>query len=51
MRSCFDLLAGRKPLKVLEDGKGEVNVLGMVEHRVKNTCDVFTAIDKGTRAR
>jgi kinesin family protein 2/24 len=49
--NCYDLLAGRKPLKVLEDGKGEVNVIGMVEQRVKNTYDVLTAIDKGTRAR
>jgi len=38
--SLFDLLAGRKPLKVLEDGKGEVNVLGMCCLPVKSVPHV-----------
>lgn len=47
----FDLLAGRAKLKVLENGKQQVQVVGLTEKVVNCTEEVLTAIQTGNKAR
>ena len=47
----FDLLADKAKLRVLEDGKQQVQVVGLTETIVENVEDVFKIIQRGNTAR
>ncbi|VDK47792.1 unnamed protein product [Anisakis simplex] len=47
----FDLIANKSMLKVLEDGKGQVQIVGLQEVIVNNEQDVLDIIQKGTDIR
>eukprot|EP00041_Stephanoeca_diplocostata_P036379 m.1325256 g.1325256 ORF g.1325256 m.1325256 type:complete len:767 (-) comp24853_c0_seq26:4199-6499(-) len=47
----FDLLNGQKRLRVLEDGKQQVNIVGLAEQPVSNIRDVFELLKIGTDMR
>ncbi|XP_028314370.1 kinesin-like protein KIF2A isoform X3 [Gouania willdenowi] len=47
----FDLLNGKMKLKVLEDGKQQVNVVGLREKEVKCKEDVLKLIERGNSCR
>lgn len=47
----FDLLANKAKLRVLEDGKQEMNVVGLTEREVQNVDDVLKYIQIGNTAR
>ncbi|XP_072173308.1 kinesin-like protein KIF2A [Diadema setosum] len=47
----FDLLNGKAKLRVLEDGKQQVQVVGLQERAVKNTDDVLKLIASGNNVR
>ncbi|XP_076019747.1 kinesin-like protein KIF2A [Genypterus blacodes] len=47
----FDLLNGKAKLRVLEDGKQQVQVVGLQESEVKNTEDVLKLIKVGNGCR
>ncbi|CAI4226408.1 unnamed protein product [Auanema sp. JU1783] len=47
----FDLLNDKALLRVLEDGKKEVNVVGLKEEEVDNEEDVLDLIRRGTELR
>lgn len=47
----FDLLAKKKRLRVLEDGKQQVQVVGLTERVVSNVDDVIEQIQKGSLER
>ncbi|KAK7584317.1 hypothetical protein V9T40_005280 [Parthenolecanium corni] len=47
----FDLLADKAKLRVLEDGKQQVQVVGLTETIVENVEDVFRIIQQGNTAR
>lgn len=47
----FDLLNEQKRLRVLEDGKGQVNVVGLAERVVGGLKDVLALLKSGTEMR
>lgn len=47
----FDLLADKAKLRVLEDGKQQIQVVGLTETVVENVEDVFKIIQRGNTAR
>lgn len=47
----FDLLNGKAMLRVLEDAKKEVNIVGLKEEVVENETDVLRLIKTGTDVR
>ncbi|XP_059485969.1 kinesin-like protein KIF2A isoform X2 [Neocloeon triangulifer] len=47
----FDLLADKAKLRVLEDGKQEIKVVGLTEKVVHNVDDVLKLIQHGNNAR
>ncbi|CAB3387065.1 Hypothetical predicted protein [Cloeon dipterum] len=47
----FDLLANKAKLRVLEDGKQEIIVVGLTERVVQNVEDVLKLIQHGNNAR
>ncbi|EDQ87176.1 uncharacterized protein MONBRDRAFT_10310, partial [Monosiga brevicollis MX1] len=47
----FDLLNKQKRLRVLEDGKNKVQVVGLSEREVFNVSDVEQLLDQGSRCR
>lgn len=47
----FDLLNGQKRLRVLEDGKGQVNIVGLAENVVNGLKDVLKLLKEGTELR
>lgn len=47
----FDLLNGKQKLRVLEDAKGQVQVVGLSERRVDSTEDVLKLIQMGNNIR
>jgi len=47
----FDLLSGKAKLRVLEDGKQQVVVVGLTETEVDSVDDVLTLITKGNNQR
>lgn len=47
----FDLLNGQKRLRVLEDGKGQVNVVGLAENVTTSIKDVLKLLKEGTDLR
>lgn len=47
----FDLLNGQKRLRVLEDGKGQVNIVGLAEKVVVGIKDVLSLLKDGTEMR
>jgi len=47
----FDLLANKAKLRVLEDGKQEMNVVGLTERVVHDVEDVLKIIQHGNNAR
>jgi kinesin family protein 2/24 len=47
----FDLLANKAKLRVLEDGKQEMNVVGLTEREVHSVDDVLKYIQIGNVAR
>lgn len=47
----FDLLANKAKLRVLEDGKQQVQVVGLTEKVVTSVDEVLKLIQKGTLAR
>eukprot|EP00040_Diaphanoeca_grandis_P004947 m.30693 g.30693 ORF g.30693 m.30693 type:complete len:758 (+) comp16331_c0_seq1:119-2392(+) len=47
----FDLLNEQKRLRVLEDGKGQVNVVGLAERVVTGINDVLALLKSGTEMR
>lgn len=47
----FDLLAGKSKLRVLEDGKQQVVVVGLVEKAVDSVEDVLKLINLGNTVR
>ncbi|XP_066232224.1 kinesin-like protein KIF2C [Saccopteryx leptura] len=47
----FDLLNKKAKLRVLEDGKQQVQVLGLQEHPVNSADDVIKMIDMGSACR
>uniref|UniRef100_A0A7S3JTH3 Kinesin-like protein n=1 Tax=Aureoumbra lagunensis TaxID=44058 RepID=A0A7S3JTH3_9STRA len=48
---CLDLLQDRARLQVREDGKGEVNIIGLSKERVHSPEELLAAIDKGNKIR
>ena len=48
---CQDLLRDRARLQVREDGKGDVNVVGLAEEVVSDAAELLAAIDRGNRLR
>lgn len=47
----FDLLAGKEKLRVLEDGKQQVQVVGLTEKSVDSVDEVLKLIQLGNTAR
>ena len=47
----FDLLNGQKRLRVLEDGKQKVNIVGLNEEHVTCLEDVLGLLHAGTQLR
>eukprot|EP00759_Apiculatamorpha_spiralis_P004807 PhF_6_TR12907/c0_g1_i3/m.20340/K10393/KIF2_24, MCAK; kinesin family member 2/24 len=47
----FDLLAGRKPLRCLEDSKQNVNICGLTEHLVPDVGELMKVIEVGSGVR
>ncbi len=47
----FDLLSGKAKLRVLEDGKQQVQVVGLTERVVDCVEDVLKLIDHGNKIR
>ncbi|XP_044738244.1 kinesin-like protein Klp10A [Chrysoperla carnea] len=47
----FDLLADKSKLRVLEDGKGQVQIVGLTEKVVDNCDEVLRLIQHGNQAR
>lgn len=47
----FDLLNNKAKLRILEDGKQQVQVVGLTEIAVNSTEDVLKLIQKGSQAR
>lgn len=47
----FDLLADKAKLRVLEDGKQQVQVVGLTEKVVNSVEEVLTLITAGNSAR
>ncbi|XP_022669035.1 kinesin-like protein KIF2A isoform X1 [Varroa destructor] len=47
----FDLLAGKKLLRILEDGKQQVQVVGLSETRVQNVQEVLQLLQQGNACR
>ncbi|CAG9331535.1 unnamed protein product [Blepharisma stoltei] len=48
---CFDLLNDRSKLTILEDGNGNIQVQGLVEHPVPNKDEVLQLIEYGNSVR
>lgn len=51
LAQLFDLLNKKAKLRVLEDGKQQVQVLGLQEHLVSCADDVIKMIDIGSACR
>lgn len=47
----FDLLADKAKLRVLEDGKQQVQIVGLTEKVVDNVDEVLKLIQHGNNAR
>ncbi|KAH9577824.1 Kinesin motor domain [Trypanosoma melophagium] len=47
----YDLLNGRRPLRCLEDGKQNVNICGLTEHRQTDVRSIMRLIEGGNRIR
>ncbi|XP_075679256.1 kinesin-like protein KIF2A isoform X2 [Dermatophagoides pteronyssinus] len=47
----FDLLNGKQKLRVLEDAKGQVQIVGLCERRVDSVDDVLKLIQMGNNIR
>ncbi|ORC91247.1 putative MCAK-like kinesin [Trypanosoma theileri] len=47
----YDLLNGRQPLRCLEDGKQNVNICGLTEHRQTDVRSIMRLIEGGNRIR
>lgn len=47
----FDLLADKAKLRVLEDGKQQVQIVGLTEKVVDNVDEVLKLIQHGNTAR
>lgn len=47
----FDLLADKAKLRVLEDGKQQVQIVGLTEKVVDNVDEVLKLIQHGNQAR
>lgn len=47
----FDLLNKKQKLRVLEDGKQQVQICGLKEENVKQTDDVLRLIQHGNNVR
>lgn len=47
----FDLLNNKLKLRILEDGKGQVQVVGLKEESVVNSEDVLKLLNHGTQVR
>ena len=47
----FDLLAGKARLRVLEDGKQQVQVVGLKEEEVSKVDDVLRLVQHGNNVR
>ena len=47
----FDLLSGKAKLRVLEDGKQQVVIVGLVEKTVDSVEDVLKLINLGNNVR
>jgi len=47
----FDLLNKRNRLMVLEDGRGQVGLKGLTEYEVRDSRELFSAIDRGSAVR
>jgi kinesin family member 2/24 len=48
---CFDLLNERTKLTILEDGNGNIQVQGLVEHSASNKDELIQMIDYGNSVR
>ena len=48
---CFDLLNERSKLMILEDGGGNIQIQGLVEHLAKNKDELLQMIDYGNSVR
>eukprot|EP00358_Blepharisma_japonicum_P007109 CAMPEP_0202942106 /NCGR_PEP_ID=MMETSP1395-20130829/2275_1 /ASSEMBLY_ACC=CAM_ASM_000871 /TAXON_ID=5961 /ORGANISM="Blepharisma japonicum, Strain Stock R1072" /LENGTH=612 /DNA_ID=CAMNT_0049637997 /DNA_START=53 /DNA_END=1891 /DNA_ORIENTATION=- len=48
---CFDLLNNRAKLTILEDGNGNIQIQGLVEHPVANKDEVLQLIEYGNSVR
>ena len=51
MPQVFDLLNDKNKLRVLEDGKQVVQVVGLIERVCSNASDVLALIQQGSAAR
>jgi len=47
----FDLLNNKLKLRILEDGKGQVQVVGLKEESVANSEQVLKLLSSGTQVR
>lgn len=50
-RQVFDLLNNKLKLRILEDGKGQVQVVGLKEESVSNSEHVLKLLNHGTQVR
>ena len=48
---CYDLLSSRKQLSALEDKRGRVRLVGLLETKVKSAREVMTAVERGMACR
>ena len=48
---CFDLLNERSKLTILEDGNGNIQVQGLIEHSALNKDELLQMIDYGNSVR
>ena len=51
MSRAYDLFAGREPLEIMEDGAGNVQVVGLTECPCDTAADVLEMLRRGHRAR
>jgi len=51
LRQVFDLLNNKQKLRVLEDGRQQVQVIGVKEQEIRNTEDVIKLIQHGNSVR
>jgi len=51
LRQVFDLLNNKQKLRVLEDGRQQVQVIGVKEQEISKTEDVIKLIQHGNSVR